>query len=214
MFRPAVKKLSTRFAMRSIARNNINGQALFSTGGSSGLYDKVAFIGIGKMALAMLNPLIKTGLQPEEQVGIYDVSKSAVASVKHDFPNIQCAQSISELVEGADLVICAVKPQNIDEKFFAQFPRDLHENATFLSILAGTPIADFEPAGFPNVVRSMPNTPAMIGQGMTVWTCTENVSSDERKKIKQVLNTFGKSIYVDDEKVFDPLLFCLPCQLH
>ena len=53
------------------------------------------------------------------------------------------------------------------------------------------------------MARSMPNTPAMIGRGMTVWSCTENVALQEREKIKQILSSFGKSIFVDDEDFID-----------
>lgn len=170
---------------------------------SKPMYDKVAFIGTGKMAQAMMYPLIKNGFQPEDQVGVYDVSTTAMKQVKKEFPKIQLAQSIADLVHDADLVVCAVKPQNITKAFWAQFPEKIREGATFVSILAGKPIKDFKPSGYAKLVRSMPNTPATIGQGMTVWSCTPNLQSDERAQIKKVLSTFGKAIYVDDEKFID-----------
>ena len=51
--------------------------------------------------------------------------------------------------------------------------------------------------------QSMPNTPSMIGEGMTVWCCTPNLSTCDRKSISKLLNSFGKAIYVDDEKFVD-----------
>jgi pyrroline-5-carboxylate reductase len=51
--------------------------------------------------------------------------------------------------------------------------------------------------------QSMPNTPSMIGEGMTVWCCTSNLSTGDRNSISKLLNTFGKAIYVDDEKFVD-----------
>ena len=58
-------------------------------------YDKVAFIGAGKMAQAMIKPLINTKIQSEEKIAIYDVSTSTTKSVTKEFPKIQVAQSIS-----------------------------------------------------------------------------------------------------------------------
>lgn len=51
--------------------------------------------------------------------------------------------------------------------------------------------------------QSMPNTPSMIGEGMTVWCCTSNLSTRDRNSISKLLSTFGKAIYVDDEKFVD-----------
>ena len=161
---------------------------------NDGLYDKVAFIGTGKMAQAMLKPLIKGGHQPEDKVAIFDVSTSAMQEVQSEFPQIQMAQSIKDLVQDADLVVCGVKPQNINPSFWSQFPEEIRDDATFVSILAGTPISEFVPSGFKKLVRSMPNTPATIGQGMTVWSCTPNLTSSERQSVKRVLSTFGKAV--------------------
>ena len=49
----------------------------------------------------------------------------------------------------------------------------------------------------------MPNTPAQIGQGVTVWCCTDNIKAEEREKIDQILKSFGKALYVDDESYID-----------
>lgn len=167
------------------------------------MYDKLAFIGTGKMAQAMIRPLINNGHQPEDKIALYDVSTKAMKAIKKEFPKIQTAASIEELVTGADMIICAVKPQNINQDFWSQFPDKVRDDATLVSILAGTPVREFLPSGIKRIVRAMPNTPATIGQGMTVWCCTPNLTADERDDVKEVLCTFGKTIYVDDEKFVD-----------
>jgi pyrroline-5-carboxylate reductase len=176
------------------------------------LFDKIAFIGAGKMAQAMISPLIRNGYQPENQVAVYDVSTKAMKTLQKDFPNIQTTQSIGEAVHDADFIVVAVKPQNINESFWHQFPNGvvegqeqykLRDDATLLSICAGVPMTDFEPSGVQKIVRSMPNTPSTIGQGMTVWCCTPNLVSEEREEVSKLLHTFGKAIYVDDEKFVD-----------
>lgn len=159
------------------------------------MYDKVAFIGAGKMAQAMIHPLIKNGHQPEDKVAVFDVSTSTMKGLKKEFPNIQTAESIQDAVTEADMIILAVKPQNIKAEFFEQFPKDkLREDATLVSILAGKAIKDFVPSGVKKIVRAMPNTPATIGEGMTVWSCTPNLKAKERDYVKQVLSTFGKAV--------------------
>lgn len=171
---------------------------------SSGLYKKLAFVGAGTMAKAMIDPLIQKGYQPECQVAVYDVSTKAIKNIQHEYPSIQVAQSIEEAVTGACCVVLAVKPQNITEAFWEQFPKD--ESAlpdTLLSILAGTPVEAFKPSGIQKIARSMPNTPSTIGQGMTVWCCTPNMSTEDRDTMSKLLHTFGKAIYVDDEKFVD-----------
>lgn len=155
------------------------------------------------MAQAMIRPLINKGYQPPEKVAIYDVSTSSLRAMQKEFDGIQAAESIADLVEDADMIICAVKPQNINAKFWEQFPDKMRDDATFVSILAGVPIQEFEPSGVQKIVRAMPNTPAQIGEGMTVWSCTPNLTVGERKSIKKLLNPLGESIYVDDEKFVD-----------
>lgn len=134
-----------------------------STDGGSG-YEKVAFLGAGKMAQAIISPLINTSLMPAEKVAVFDVSVSQMKEVEAKHEGIHVAQSIPELVDGADLVVCAVKPQNINEGFFKEFQRsNVSDDATFLSVIAGIPLDHYYGTGFKKIVRSMPNTPAMIG---------------------------------------------------
>lgn len=160
-----------------------------------GMYDKLTFIGAGKMAQAMIHPIIKNGYQPEENVTIYDVSNATMKSLKKEFPNINCAQTITDAIADSDMIVLAVKPQNINEEFFKLFPKDrLREDATLVSILAGKGISEFVPSGIKKIVRAMPNTPAQIGEGMTVWSCTPNLKSEDRDQVKKVLSTFGKAV--------------------
>lgn len=207
MFRLAFPSLTSSvasLASRCGRRHGIvTGRAWLNTGSKPGMYDKIAFIGTGKMAGAMVHPLIKNGIQPEEQVAIYDVSPKSMKELQKEFPNIQIAQSIEEVVTDADCIVLAVKPQNIGKKFWAQFPEKLRDDCTMLSILAGTPIDDLLDSRVQKIVRSMPNTPSTIGSGMTVWTCTPNLTTQERSYISKMLNTFGKAIFVEDEKFVD-----------
>lgn len=179
------------------------------------VFDKIAFIGAGVMARAMIDPLIRKG-QPEERVAVYDVSTKAMKTIQKTFPNIQMADSIGDAVTDADMIVVAVKPQNIGKSFWSQFPNQqgdtatttnaqhsLRDDAKLLSICAGVPLNDFMNSGVSKIIRSMPNTPSTISQGMTVWCCTPNLTSQERDAVSRLLHSFGKAVYVDDEKFVD-----------
>jgi len=183
--------LSNNLRSRSVANGGI--RAWLSTD-NVGMYDKITFLGAGRMAHAMIAPLIKKGYQPEEKVCVYDVSNAAMTNMKEEFPNIQYAESITNAVRDSDLIVLAVKPQNINDAFFEQFPKDMRKDSIMVSILAGKPISEFEPSGISKICRAMPNTPAMIGEGMTVWSCTPNLTSVERGQIKKIMGTFGKEV--------------------
>lgn len=187
--------LSRRSLMSRSVVHRVSKAWLTTDPDSPGMFDKVAFIGSGRMAQAMIEPLIKQGYQPADKVAIYDVSNESMQMVKSKFPDVQTTQSITEAVTDADLIVCAVKPQNITETFFNQFPKEkLREDTTFLSILAGIPVKEFMPSGVQKIVRAMPNTPATIGEGVTVWCCTPNLTSQERDGVQKVLGTFGDAV--------------------
>jgi pyrroline-5-carboxylate reductase len=187
-------------------RTLFSSQALFSSeavGASStkevnvdGGFHKVALIGAGMMSQAVVTPLIKTGLQPAEKVSVFDVSDVAMENMNTKL-GIQISDSLGDCMDGADLVICCVKPQNLTEGFFNEcLKANLRDDSIFLSVIAGKTIDTFRQGGFERIVRSMPNTPASIGQGMTVWSCTDNLTTSERKKIKGILSSFGKSVRI------------------
>jgi pyrroline-5-carboxylate reductase len=173
---------------------------------TTGVFDKIACIGTGKMAQAIIDPLIRTGLQPAHLISIYDVSNTTMTAVQKKY-GVQTSESVGALVKGADLILCAVKPQNLTAAFFAELHKghNVRDDAILLSVVAGKPISVFQgPSGlFQKVVRSMPNTPAQVGQGMTVWSCTDTLTAADRQKIESMLSSCGKSMYVDDEAFID-----------
>ena len=160
----------------------------------------------------MITPIIKNGIMPAERVSIYDVSNKTMDRISKQHEGIQTSTSIPDAISDADLIVMAVKPQNCPAVYdeirrARQLTLDsassgvhLKEDATLLSVIAGKPISSYiHGTGLKKVARSMPNTPAQIGRGMTVWSCTGAVDADEKNKIKQVLGSFGKEIFVEDE---------------
>lgn len=103
----------------------------------------------------------------------------------------------------ADLVILAVKPQDAPQ-LFAQIRPLVDPQQLFLSIMAGVRIAQIQEAlGVTKVIRAMPNLPAQLGQGMTTFTASPEVSRVELVMVQNLLNTTGKTIYVAAEEAID-----------
>ena len=105
--------------------------------------------------------------------------------------------------EQADLVVFAIKPQDLGP-VMGQLKGKLGTDQAALSIVAGAKMETLTKGlGHTSVVRVMPNTPAQIGAGMTLWTCSDGVDESRREMTKSVLESIGQEIYVDDEKYMD-----------
>ena len=105
--------------------------------------------------------------------------------------------------DGADLVVLAIKPQELGT-VSRQIKGKLGPQQAGLSIIAGAKLSTLtEGLGHNAVVRVMPNMPAQIGQGMSLWTATKDVGDAHREMARSILTTVGREIYVDDEKYLD-----------
>jgi pyrroline-5-carboxylate reductase len=106
-------------------------------------------------------------------------------------------------VDGAQIVVLSVKPQVL-HGVMEQLTGQIAPEALVLSIVAGARIeAIATTLGHHAVARSMPNTPAQIGLGMTVWTCGEGLSERQRAQAQAVFGSFGEEVFVGDERYLD-----------
>ena len=108
-----------------------------------------------------------------------------------------------DCIQQADLVIFAVKPQDSDI-LFQHLKPFIDPQQVFLSIMAGVKLETIAASlGAKKIIRAMPNLPAQIGRGMTVFTSTDDVTRIELVMVQNLLNTTGKTIYADDENAID-----------
>ncbi len=121
---------------------------------------------------------------------------------------IECFPKNAEAVEAAkggkdSIVVLSVKPQRL-KGVLAELKGSVSSDQLILSIVAGATIETISTA-FNNkkVARTMPNTPSQIGHGITAWTCTDEVSDDEKEKIKSLLTALGRELYVENENMID-----------
>ena len=163
---------------------------------------KIAFIGPGVMAEAMIAGLIRQAIVPEESIVVSGPSAARV----EEFGNrhaIRWATDNAAASEDADVVVLAVKPQRLDQ-VMNDLRGSVRSSALVLSIVAGATIEKIS-IGLEHdaVVRSMPNTPAQIGEGITVWTAAEAVSDQQKEDAREILTAFGDEIFVDEERFLD-----------
>ncbi len=163
---------------------------------------KVGLVGCGFMGEAMLNATIARNVVAPADVFVAEINEDrcAVAAGKY---GVRATADLTQVVDDSELVIFAVKPQ--------EFARTAHRvegrfrrEQTILSIMAGVPIAKIAHVlSHAAIVRAMPNTPAAIGEGMSVWTATPEVDPASRAFVSSFLGALGREAHVEDESYLD-----------
>ncbi len=162
---------------------------------------RFSFIGGGVMGEAMIVALTKHNVGPESiQVGEIDPERAKVLREKH---GVHCFANNLDAIRGSDVVVLSIKPSALPQ--VAQEIRGkLESGQLLLSIIAGASLQVLkEGTGHPAIVRAMPNMPAQIGEGMTLWTATPAVEERQKAVARAILATLGKEIYVKEEKYLD-----------
>lgn len=163
---------------------------------------KITFIGPGVMAEAMISGLLKKELIPPKNIIASGPYEHEVNHLKEKY-KIQPHSDNAKSASVADIVILSIKPQRL-QKVLEGMRDSIKPNALVLSIVAGATISKI--SSYLNhavIVRSMPNTPAQIGEGITVWTCSPSVSEEQQDFARTILSAFGKEIFVDEEEYLD-----------
>ena len=163
---------------------------------------KVAFIGGGTMGEAILSAIIERKVATKNDITVSDISQTRLDYLKQKYA-VKVTTSNPDAVTGSDVIIFAIKPQNIKDVLPGLKDR-LKTGQLVLSIIAGTRIAGLRNGlAHSQIVKTMPNTPAQIGEGMTVWVATPEVTSEQKAQAKAILGVMGKEIYVSDEGYLD-----------
>ena len=165
---------------------------------------KITFIGGGNMARAIYRGLIESGF-PTENIGVVDPSEAAQSAARAS-GLIRIAESATDADLSADLIVLAVKPQ-ITGIALSPLAHRVSSTATVLSIIAGINSASLANLlGLPNddaVVRSMPNTPALVGEGMTGLFSNSDQRAHGRLLAERVMSAVGQCVWVSNESDLD-----------
>jgi len=163
----------------------------------------IGFIGSGVMGEAMISGLLKQRVVEPDHIFASDVLEERGLELNRKY-GIRWTTDNTEVARAADLLVMSVKPQVLDKLL-----PELHGAAgrspkIILSIIAGAHIQQLsEGLDNPSVVRAMPNTPARIGQGITVWTAAKEVPDAQREQARAVLASLGQEVYMDGEEYLD-----------
>src|SRR5947209_9445728 len=163
----------------------------------------VAFIGAGAMAEAMLAGMLARGVVRPEQVAASH-PRAGRRDVLHARYGVALVESNREAARGADLVVLTVKPQVV-RGVLADLKEVIAPEQVVLSIAAGVPLMAIVGGlgGHGAAARAMPNTPAQIGEGVSVWATTAAVTDAQRAMIGTALRALGHAHFVEDEKLVD-----------
>lgn len=162
----------------------------------------LAFIGSGAMGEAMISGLLTRQVVDPKAITASDPHKDRTKDLEARF-HISTTTDNLAAARDAQIVILSVKPQML-RFVFRDLCGKLQKDALVLSIVAGATIESMSQGlKHASIVRSMPNTPAQVGEGMTVWTTSPGVTTAQRHQAQAILRAFGKELLVHDEAFLD-----------
>lgn len=164
---------------------------------------KVLVIGYGNMGKTYSKSFIASRFIQPADLLILEKRTEQVEATLPEIPKANIYIQPGSFIQQADIIILAVKPQ--DFATLAEHIKPyIHTEQLVLSIMAGIKVNTIASLlGASKVVRSMPNLPAQIGMGMTVFTSSPDIDKKELFIIQNLINTTGKSVYVEDENMID-----------
>lgn len=162
----------------------------------------ITFIGAGNMAQALIGGLVQAG-HPADQIRVADPNEDQRRAVSEQF-GAEAHDDNARAADGADVLMLAVKPQVMDT-VLASVDKAIRPDTLVISVAAGVTLAQLARGlnGHRRSVRAMPNTPALYGAGITGMAADDGVDATDRKRAEQILDTAGKTVWVNDEALMD-----------
>ncbi len=163
------------------------------------LDNRITFIGTGRMGSALIKSLVNSNRVRPEQIIAFDIDQKKLKELSFD-TGVKTALKSREAIEAGEIILLAIKPQNIDEAL-EQISPYLDKQKLIISIAAGITLEHIYSflGKDKKVVRVMPNTPAQIGQGISVISPGQNVDEESKQKAKAIFKTAGEVVFLDEE---------------
>jgi pyrroline-5-carboxylate reductase len=162
----------------------------------------LSFVGGGIMAEAILSAILDGKLASSSNITVGEPNAPRREYIGGRYSVKTTADNL-EAIKGANIVVLAVKPQQLGEVLDG-LSGHVDASQAVLSIVAGATLDSIsEGLDHPAILRVMPNTPAQVGEGMSVWTAAPEVSAQQREATQQILKSLGEEIYVSDERYLD-----------
>ncbi|GAB5604127.1 pyrroline-5-carboxylate reductase [Sideroxyarcus sp. TK5] len=160
----------------------------------------ICFVGGGNMAKALIGGLLKRGYAPSK-IRVVELDEARCQQLHHDFV-VRATTDMSDAIPYSEIILLAVKPQQMQGTCRNLAP--LLTGQLVISIAAGIRAHDIARwLGTGNIVRAMPNTPALIRHGVTGLYALEAVSSGSRTRAEAIIEAVGTSLWVEDESLLD-----------
>ena len=162
----------------------------------------IAFIGAGAMGSAMVKGVLSRRIVVPNQIIAADPSRDICDELVRSH-EVNVTRDNVVACKEANIIVLSVKPEVLD-KVFRDLSGCVGSDALVISIVAGAKLDDLiEGLSHKSVIRCMPNTPAQIGKGITVWTQSVGVSGFQHEQAVLLLESLGRQMFVDDEKYLD-----------
>ena len=160
---------------------------------------KVGFVGAGNMGEALIKGLVESSLVPAEAIVIADSRAARAQQIAQQY-GVRAAADNTALVRGADVVILAVKPQ-IMAPVLREIMPALTNRPLLVSIAAGVSTATIQAVlgKYPRLIRVMPNTPALVLEGVTAIARSEELDGDDLETAQEIFTAVGRVVVLEEE---------------
>ena len=163
---------------------------------------RLAFVGGGTMAEAIIAGVLSATLAEPADICVGEPRAERRQYLTQRYGVLTSSDNL-KAAQGADLVVLSIKPQDLSPAS-GDLRGHLTPEQTALSIIAGAKMSSLsQTLEHQAVIRVMPNTPAQIGHGMSMWTASREVDASKLELTRSILETIGREIYVEDEKYLD-----------
>lgn len=161
---------------------------------------KIGFIGAGNMGGAILGGILNSKMIDNNHIIASAKSDRTIEKIKNDY-NVNVTKDSKEVVEFSDLIVIGVKPEIYDD--ILEEVKDLINDKIIITIAAGKTIEAMEKiiGDDKKIVRTMPNTPSLVGEGMTSLSPNKNISEEELSFVKSIFDSLGKSEVVKEDLI-------------
>ncbi|MBU0579561.1 MAG: pyrroline-5-carboxylate reductase [Candidatus Margulisbacteria bacterium] len=160
---------------------------------------KIVFIGGGNMAEALLKGSLGASVFNTNDVVVTDIRADRLSYLENKYKIKTSLKNIIP-VEAADVILLAIKPQNMEE-VLEEIKALINEKKLIVSIAAGVTIKQLQKEKSWKIVRIMPNTPALIGQGIAALCSSSNVKENDKKIAEEIFKAVGKVVWVNERDI-------------
>jgi pyrroline-5-carboxylate reductase len=163
---------------------------------------KVAIIGAGNMGMAFAKSFIQYNLIKKESLYLIEKNEDRATILRNENAGA-VVDTINPKIGEYDLIILSVKPQDF-VAVALELQQVIQPNQLVLSIMAGISIEKIQTLlSHPLVVRAMPNTPALLGMGMTAFSAAGEITLNQLKRVENLINSTGRAVFLEDESLLD-----------